>query len=142
MGKITPLLTYRHVMSQYLNLIETYETSKSGINPFTSSKAGVESLTKTLALELADIGIRVNGIAPGAIATDMNKELLEDKEKKKETEKGIPVKRIGQPEEIAKVALFLASSDASYITGTIVDVDGGLSPHRPTYNLEHDLEQD
>ena len=84
MRKITPLLTSRHVMSQYLNLIQTYEASKSGINPFTSSKAGVESLTKTLALELADIGIRVNGIAPGIISTNTNQELLDNKEKKKQ----------------------------------------------------------
>jgi glucose 1-dehydrogenase len=64
---------------------ETYEASKSGINPFTSSKAGVESLTKTLALELADIGIRVNGIAPGIISTNnTNQELLDNKEKKKQ----------------------------------------------------------
>jgi len=95
--------------------------------PYAASKGGMEMLTKTVALELADKGIRVNSIAPGAIATDMNKEMLEDKEKKKETEKGIPVKRIGQPEEIAKVALFLASSDASYITGTTIYVDGGLT---------------
>jgi glucose 1-dehydrogenase len=82
-------------------------------------------LTKTVALELADKGIRVNGIAPGAIATDMNKELLEDQEKKEKKEQGIPVYRIGQPEEIAKVALFLASEDASYVAGTTIYVDGG-----------------
>ncbi|HZC50349.1 MAG TPA: SDR family oxidoreductase [Nitrososphaeraceae archaeon] len=121
---------------------ETYEASKSGINPFTSSKAGVESLTKTLALELADIGIRVNGIAPGIISTNTNQELLDNKEKKKQKESEIPIHRMGQPEEIAKVALFLASDNASYITGTILDVDGGLSLKRPTYFLEHDLEQD
>jgi glucose 1-dehydrogenase len=121
---------------------ETYEASKSGVNPFTSSRAGVESLTKTLALELADTGIRVNGIAPGIIATDTNKELLDNKEKKKQKENEIPIHRMGQPEEIAKVALFLASNNASYITGTILDVDGGLSLNRPSYFLEHDLEQD
>lgn len=102
----------------------------------------MESLTKTLALELADTGIRVNGIAPGIIATDTNKELLDNKEKKKQKENEIPIHRMGQPEEIAKVALFLASNNASYITGTILDVDGGLSLNRPTYFLEHDLEQD
>jgi glucose 1-dehydrogenase len=121
---------------------ETYEASKSGINPFTSSKACIESLTKTLALELAETGIRVNGIAPGIIDTDTNKELLDNKEKKNQKESEIPIHRMGQPEEIAKVALFLASNNASYITGTILDVDGGLSLNRPTYFLEHDLEQD
>lgn len=76
---------------------------------------------------MADKGIHVNGIAPGAITTDMNKDMLENEEKKKQEEQEIPIRRIGQPEEIAKVALFLASSDASYITGTTVYVDGGLT---------------
>jgi glucose 1-dehydrogenase len=87
----------------------------------------MEMLTKTIALELADKGIRVNGIAPGAIATDMNREVLENPAEKEKKEQRIPVHRIGQPEEIAKVALFLASSDASYIVGTTVYVDGGLT---------------
>jgi len=84
-------------------------------------------LTKTVALEVADKGIRVNAIAPGAIATDMNKDMLEDEEKKKQEEQKIPMHRIGQPEEIATVALFLASPAASYITGTTIYVDGGLT---------------
>jgi glucose 1-dehydrogenase len=95
--------------------------------PYSASKGGMEMLTKTVALEVADKGIRVNGIAPGAIATDMNKEILEDEQKKREEEKRIPMHRIGRPEEIAKVALFLASDDASYMTGTTVYVDGGLT---------------
>ena len=84
-------------------------------------------LTKTIALELAEKGIRVNGIAPGAIATDMNRELLENQKEKEKKEQEIPVRRIGQPEEIAKVALFLASEDASYVAGTTIYVDGGLT---------------
>jgi glucose 1-dehydrogenase len=87
----------------------------------------MEMLTKTVALKIADKGIRVNGIAPGAIATDMNKEVLENQQKKEKKEQRIPVHRIGQPQEIAKVALFLASEDASYITGTTIYVDGGLT---------------
>jgi glucose 1-dehydrogenase len=94
---------------------------------YAASKGGMEMLTKTVALELADKGIRVNGIAPGAIATDMNKDILEDEQKKREEEMRIPMHRIGEPEEIAKVALFLASDVASYITGTTVYVDGGLT---------------
>lgn len=93
--------------------------------PYAASKGGMEMLTKTVALELADKGIRVNSIAPGAIATDMNKELLEDEEKTKQKEKTIPTHRLGQPEEIAKVALFLASDNASYTTGTTIYADGG-----------------
>ena len=95
--------------------------------PYAASKGGMEMLTKTVALELADTGIRVNGIAPGAIATDMNKEIIENQQKKEKKEQRIPVHRIGQPEEIAKVALFLASEDASYIAGTTIYVDGGLT---------------
>ncbi len=95
--------------------------------PYSASKGGMEMLTKTVALEVADKGIRVNGIAPGAIATDMNKEILEDEGKKKQEEMRIPMGRIGRPEEIAKVALFLSSDDASYMTGTTVYVDGGLT---------------
>jgi glucose 1-dehydrogenase len=69
--------------------------------PYAASKGGMEMLTKTVTLELADKGIRVNGIAPGAIATDMNKEILEDTEQKKRKENEIPMQRIGKPEEIA-----------------------------------------
>jgi glucose 1-dehydrogenase len=82
-------------------------------------------LTKTVALEVAEKGIRVNSIAPGAIETDMQKEFLEDEEKKKQKENQTPMRRLGRPEEIAKVALFLASKDASYITGTTIYADGG-----------------
>ena len=95
--------------------------------PYSASKGGMEMLTKTVALEVAAKGIRVNGIAPGAIATDMNKDILENQQKKKDEETRIPMHRIGQPEEIAKVALFLASDGASYMTGTTVYVDGGLT---------------
>jgi glucose 1-dehydrogenase len=97
----------------------------------------MQMLTKTAALELADKGIRVNGIAPGAIATDMNKEVLENQEKKEKKEQGIPVHRIGQPEEIAKVALFLASEDASYVAGTTIYVDGGRTLESCTFHMLH-----
>ena len=95
--------------------------------PYAASKGGMMMFTKNVALEVADKGIRVNGIAPGAIATDMNKDKLEDPEKKKQEEAKIPMHRIANPEEIAKVAAFLASTDASYITGTTVYADGGLT---------------
>ncbi len=87
----------------------------------------MEMLTKTLALEVADKGIRINSIAPGAIATMMNVDILEDEQKRKDEENKIPMHRIGEPNEIAKVALFLASDAASYITGTTIYVDGGLT---------------
>ncbi len=122
---------------------EEYTFSMSGVDPFISSRAGVKSLTKTIALQLAEKGIRVNAIAPGLIATDtINKELLGKEEKRKEKEKETPFHRIGEPEEIAKIALFLASDDASYITGNMIYVDGGLSLSRSNYFLESKLEQD
>jgi glucose 1-dehydrogenase len=122
---------------------EEYTFSMSGVDSFISSRAGVKSLTKTIALQLAEKGIRVNAIAPGLIATDtINKELLGKEEKRKEKEKEIPFHRIGEPEEIAKIALFLASDDASYITGNMIYVDGGLSLSRSDYFLESKLEQD
>jgi glucose 1-dehydrogenase len=117
----------------------------SGVDPFTSSRVGIKALTKTVALQLADSGIRVNAIAPGVIATidTINKQIHEDKgEKRKEKEKDIPFHRIGTPEEIAKIALFLASDDASYITGSLIYADGGLSLPRSNYFIEKDIEQD
>jgi glucose 1-dehydrogenase len=95
--------------------------------PYSASYGGMEMLTKNIALEVAEKGIRINGIAPGAINTPMNKDIMEDPQKKKQEEEKIPMRRIGEPEEIAKVAFFLASTDASYITGTTVYVDGGLT---------------
>ncbi|MDQ3868746.1 MAG: SDR family oxidoreductase [Thermoproteota archaeon] len=122
---------------------DAYTYSMSGVDPFTSSRVGIKALTKTVALQLADIGIRVNAIAPGIIATDIiNKQILEDEEKRKEKEKDIPFHRIGTPEEIAKIALFLASDDASYITGSLIYADGGLSLPRSNYFIEKDIEQD
>ena len=95
--------------------------------PYSASKGVMEMLTKNIALEVAEKGIRINGIAPGSINTPMNKDIMEDPQKKKQEEEKIPMRRIGEPEEIAKVAFFLASPDASYITGTTVYVDGGLT---------------
>ncbi|HYO06078.1 MAG TPA: glucose 1-dehydrogenase [Phototrophicaceae bacterium] len=111
-----------------INISSVHESiPQSESTPYAASKGGMMMLTKTVALEVADKGIRVNGIAPGAIATDMNKDMLEDEDKKNQEEQNIPMHRIGQPEEIASVALFLASPAASYITGTTIYVDGGLT---------------
>jgi glucose 1-dehydrogenase len=95
--------------------------------PYAASKGGMMMFTKNVALEVAEKGIRVNGIAPGVIATDMNKDKLENPKKKQQEEAKIPMHRIANPEEIAKVAFFLALSHASYITGTTVYADGGLT---------------
>src|SRR6266704_1898148 len=120
-----------------------YTSSMSGVDPYTSSRAGVKTLTKTVAFQLADKGIRVNAIAPGLVATDIiNQQFLEDEGKREEKVRGIPFHRIGQPEEIAKIALFLASDDASYITGSMIYADGGLSLSRSNYFLESKIEHD
>ena len=111
-----------------INISSVHEqTPQPESAPYAASKGGMQMLTKTIALELAEKGILVNDIAPGAIATDMNKELLENQKEKEKKEQEIPVHRIGQPEEIAKVALFLASEDASYVAGTTIYADGGLT---------------
>jgi glucose 1-dehydrogenase len=122
---------------------DSYTFSMSGVDPFISSRVGMKSLTKTVALQLADNGIRVNAIAPGVVATDIiMRQMNENKEMRKEREKNIPFHRIGTPEEIAKIALFLASDDASYITGSLIYADGGLSLSHSNYYLEKDIEQD
>ncbi len=94
---------------------------------YAASKGGVDMLMKSLALEVAPKKIRVNGISPGAIATDINDEVWKDEEKKKELMKLIPYKRIGLPEDVAKVAVWLASHESDYITGTTIYVDGGMT---------------
>lgn len=89
-----------------------------------ASKAGVIGATLSAAKEFAPHNIRVNAVAPGFINTDMTKQLPEDKFK--ERLDSIKMKRIGQPEEVANVAMFLASPLASYVTGQIIGVDGGM----------------
>lgn len=111
-----------------INISSVHQTTPMPLAvPYAASKGGMEMLTKTMALEVADKGIRINAIAPGAIATMMNIDILEDEKKKKDEENKIPMHRIGNPSEIAKVAVFLASTDASYITGATFYVDGGLT---------------
>lgn len=111
-----------------INISSVHQTTPMPLAvPYAASKGGLEMLTKTMALEVADKGIRINAIAPGAIATMMNADILQDEKKKKEEENKIPMHRIGEPSEIAHVAVFLASSAASYITGTTLYVDGGLT---------------
>lgn len=114
--------------AKIINISSVHEEIVSaGTADYCASKAGVRNLTRTLALELAEEGINVNNICPGMILTPMNQEAMDNKEKRKESEQNIPMKRAGMPEEIAKVALFLASSDSDYVTGSSYFMDGGLS---------------
>jgi len=102
------------------------EIPKPGFISYSVSKGGLENMTKTLALEYADKSIRVNSVAPGAILTAINP-WRNDEEKKGKVESKIPMKRAGEPEEVASVFAFLASKDASYMTGQTLFVDGGLT---------------
>lgn len=96
-------------------------------SPYCTSKGGMIQLTRTMALELAPHNIRVNAIAPGFVPTDMTEELLSDPDEQKRIISKIPMGRTGELEEIAPAAVFLASDAASYITGSVVCVDGGYS---------------
>jgi len=87
----------------------------------------MQNLTRTLALEYADQGIRVNAIAPGATVTPINRAWVEDPEKKKQVEEHIPMGRAGDADEMAAVAAFLSSKEARYITGQTLYIDGGLT---------------
>jgi glucose 1-dehydrogenase len=84
-------------------------------------------MTKTMALELAKKNIRANLVAPGAIQTDMNRALKENKDARESVLKQIPIGRVGSPEEVTDVVEFLASDKASYVTGTTFYVDGGMT---------------
>ena len=94
---------------------------------YAASKGGVKLLSETLALEYAPHGIRINNISPGAINTPINKEKFEDPEAKKQVESMIPMGKIGEPEQIAACAAWLASDEASYVTGLTLYADGGMT---------------
>lgn len=96
----------------------------AGQTNYAAAKAGIIGFTKSLAKELGSRDITVNAIAPGFIRTDMTLSLLQ---KDSDISKNIPLKRLGNPEDVAKAAAFLASEDASYITGQVIAVDGGLT---------------
>ena len=106
-------------------------TSVSGIKGmprqvnYSASKAGIIGLTKSLAREVGPYGVRVNAIAPGYIDTDMVQDIKEAYKEK--LLKSIPLNRFGKAEEVAKVAAFLASKEAKYITGQVLTIDGGLA---------------
>jgi glucose 1-dehydrogenase len=100
---------------------------KPGFIAYSISKGGLGNMTRTLALEYADRDIRVNAVAPGAILTDINNAWRDDPEARSNVESHIPMGRAGTPEEMASVFAFLASDDASYITGQTLYACGGLT---------------
>lgn len=119
---------------KHAKIVNLASTAGRGISPFSvvsyaGAKAGVIGFTRQLARELGPFGINVNAIAPGGIMTGRVIERMEDapEEKKRKILDAIPLGRVGKPEEVGSVVAFLASEDASFITGAIIDVNGGKS---------------
>lgn len=100
-----------------------------GNSPYCAAKGGVRMLMRNASVELAGHGITVNNIAPGAVETPINDNLDDDPEQKEELLAEIPLGRIGRPEEIAAMALYLASDDSAYVTGSTLFIDGGMMRH-------------
>lgn len=100
-----------------------------GFTPYCAAKGGLRMLCRNLAVELGPLGITINNIAPGAIETPINTKLLNDPKLLSALLHQIPLGRLGQGEDVAGVATFLASSDADYVTGSTYYVDGGLTVH-------------
>jgi glucose 1-dehydrogenase len=103
------------------------EIPKPSYIGYSVSKGGMQNLTRTLALEYAGRGIRVNAVGPGATITPINRAWVDDPEKRAAVERHIPLMRAGTSEEMAAVTAFLASDEAAYITGQTLFVDGGLT---------------
>jgi NAD(P)-dependent dehydrogenase (short-subunit alcohol dehydrogenase family) len=101
----------------------------SGYSAYTSSKAAVGMLTKTLAQEAAPHGVRVLAVGPGAIKTPINRSVWSDPQNLKDLLEKIPLKRIGEPEEVARMVVVLVSEVASYVTGRTIFVDGGMTDY-------------
>ncbi|GAB2683905.1 SDR family oxidoreductase [Mucilaginibacter koreensis] len=96
---------------------------------YCASKGALKMFTRNLATELAPLNIRINNVCPGAIATPINKKLLNTPDQLEKVTKNIPMGKFGEPEDVAAVVAFLASDDAKYVTGSSYFVDGGLTYH-------------
>ena len=113
-----------------LNITSVHEFIPwAGHTAYCATKAALGMMTRSLALELQDSGVRVVALAPGAIRTPINRDVWEDPKKMADLKTKIPLGRIGEPEEIARMVRMLVSNDASYLTGTTVTVDGGMTAY-------------
>ncbi|GAA4714886.1 beta-ketoacyl-ACP reductase [Brevibacillus fulvus] len=121
------------VEQRYGKIVNTSSTSALGNRGqanYSAAKAGLQGFTKTLAIELGPFNINVNAVAPGFIATDMTRATAERigidfEENQKLASQRIPLRRVGQPEDVANVVAFLVSDDASYVSGQVIYVNGG-----------------
>jgi NAD(P)-dependent dehydrogenase (short-subunit alcohol dehydrogenase family) len=109
---------------------------EQGFLPYCVSKAGVMTLTRILAYEWSKYNILVNAIAPGLVAGGMNTPILNKEILVSGLTQQVPLKRLGKPEEIVKIALFLASEESSYINGTTIVADGGMTGYHPVGFLD------
>jgi glucose 1-dehydrogenase len=118
----------RKIQGRIINISSVHEDLAMPQNvPYCCAKGGIRMLTRTICLELAPYNITVNNIAPGAIDTPIDADVKADPEKMAALLKEIPLHRMGQPDEIAKLALYLASDAAAYVTGSTFVIDGGLT---------------
>ena len=111
-----------------INVTSVHEDiPRAGAADYCASKGGLRNLTRCLALEVAEHGVTVNNLAPGMVLTPMNQEAIDDPKVLEEQTASIPMKRAAQPEEVAELALYIASKAADYATGATFTLDGGLS---------------
>jgi glucose 1-dehydrogenase len=102
------------------------EQTRAGAADYDCSKGALRNLPRTLVLEVSELGIMVSNIAPGMVLTPFNQQAIDDPDFRAAQVRSIPLKRAAQPEEIGRLALFLASSDGDYVTGATYVMDGGL----------------